>query len=286
MKTKITDFVKQLGRQLLPAQEAWWLLEKLTGLRKSDLLLQENIDLTDLQITTLNEWVSLRVVYKKPLQYILGFVPFCDLEIFVEPPILIPRPETEEWVSWLINKLEPLKDEAFDVLDLCTGTGCIALAIAQSFKQANVVGSDINASAIKLAKKNQSANAVKNVSWMISDLFQALPSSQKFDLIICNPPYASEDEWTKLDEDVRWWEDKKAIVGGTTGNELYEKVITQSKLWLKKESKFTTYTLPNLVLELGIGNEAVERFTQQEYFADVLVHRDMQGVNRWLEARI
>jgi release factor glutamine methyltransferase len=294
MTTLVTDFVKQLSQRLLPAstninvasQEAWWLLEKLTDSRKSELLLQNNLELNDAQITNLNEWVTQRVVFKKPLQYILGTVPFGDLEILVEPPVLIPRPETEEWVNWLINKLEPLKNEFFDVLDLCTGTGCIALSIAKSFEHAKIIGVDINATATKLAQKNQNANSAKNVSWIISDLFKALPPSQKFDLIICNPPYASEHEWTKLDEDVRWWEDKKAIVAGKTGNELYEKVIIESVAWLKPKSKLTTYALPRLVLELGIGNDAVEAIVRQHGFTNVSVHRDLQGVKRWLEARI
>jgi len=143
---------------ILAEQEAWWFLEHATGKTQSALLSDDTITLTPEQQKNLDTWVMQRVKEKKPIQYIIGNVPFCNLEILVKPPILIPRPETEEWVSWLIEQLAPVKDEPLQILDLGSGSGCIGLALAKALPQSTVIGLDKNPQAIELAEKNKYHN--------------------------------------------------------------------------------------------------------------------------------
>ena len=92
-------------------------------------------------------------------------------EIFVEPPILIPRPETEQLTSWLIEKLKKVKNEKLNILDLCSGSGCISLALASALPNAFIVGADINPQAITLAQKNKKHNKIENATFIQSDLY-------------------------------------------------------------------------------------------------------------------
>ena len=192
----MTRLIQQIAKKIATAlgldfdtaeQEAWWILEKITGLSKARLLFLNTQTLTHDQELTLEKIIKQRTDEKMPLQYILGSVPFCNLDILVHPPILIPRPETEEWVHWLINLFAPMHHVPLKILDLCTGTGCIALALAQAFAQSSIIGIDINPDAITRANKNKTHNAITNVTFLISDLYASLTPSQTFHLIVSNP---------------------------------------------------------------------------------------------------
>ena len=113
-------------------QEAWWLLEAVSGQCQAALMQHEVLSLTSEQQKKLEQWLRERVVDHKPLQYLLGSVPFCGVKILVQPPVLIPRPETEEMVSWILETYAAVSREGLAVADLCTGSGCIALALASA----------------------------------------------------------------------------------------------------------------------------------------------------------
>lgn len=286
--TLIAELSKQLQLcsppQEAAAQEAWWLLEKLTDTKKTILLASGSINLSDQQQATLNAWVKQRVIEKKPLQYILGTVPFCDLEIIVQPPILIPRPETEEWVAWLIDKLAVVKDRKFKILDLCTGSGCIALALGKAFANATVIGIDINPEAIALAQKNREHNAITNVTFMLSNLDNGLDASDKFDLIVSNPPYLTDQEYDQLEPGVKQWEDQYALVAPDDGLDFYNRIARLAPFRLSSQSVFFGYGLPSVIVEVGSHTESVKSVFEKCGFGDVRLHRDMQGVGRWVEA--
>ena len=142
-------------------QELWWLIEHITGKRKTQILSRSHQVLTENQAAQLKQCIHEIHVEHKPLQYILGKVPFGDLEILVKQHILIPRPETEEWVLWLINNHKWPKDKPLNILDLCTGSGCIGLQLAKSFPFAMAVGIDSNPTAIVLAEQNKKLNNIK-----------------------------------------------------------------------------------------------------------------------------
>lgn len=288
----IDQLLVELSERLLPCclrpevarQEAWWLLEKLTGKSKGSLIGLRVVQLSDQQHAELEQWVDQRVHEKKPLQYILGTVPFCDLEIIVQPPILIPRPETEEWVTWLIDQLMVIKNHQLKILDLCTGSGCIALALAKAFPQAIVVGIDINPQAIALAQKNKEHNALSNVTFMLSDLDQALDQSESFDVIVSNPPYLTPPEYDQLAPEVKEWEDQYALVAPDDGLSFYYRIAQLAPLRLNKSTMMLQNHLPRLVMELGTHSEPVKSKLEQCGFGDVRLHHDMQGVIRWIAA--
>lgn len=252
-------------------QEAKWLVEYV--LKKS--INSDQINLSDDQLKELEKLISARIDEHKPLGYLLGNVPFCGLLLETCQPILLPRMETEEWSNHLIERLKKSECQKLEILDLCTGSGCIALALAKAFPEAIVTGSDINPKAIKLASKNANLCNIANAKFLLSDLFNSIPEESRFDLIVANPPYISEDEWASLSDDVKLWEDKNALLAENNGLEFYEKIIDQAELWLKPDG------LGWLILEIGHKQaEAVSSLLIKQSFEINQIFTDSFGLPR------
>jgi len=287
-KKNIHDLIAEISQQLsvlglekhATEQEAWWMLEKITSKKHPELLVDVEIAWKNAEATLLQEWLVQRVRDKKPLQYILGSVPFTDLEILVEPPILIPRPETEEMTLWLIEQLKPYKEHTLRVLDICCGTGCIGLAIAKHFPTWQVVGLDIDAQAIALAEKNKMHNNINNCTFGLSNLFDSLVDDS-FDIIISNPPYLAEKEHAVLDDQVKEWEDYKALVAGPEGTEMYHKIVQHAKQFLREGRGY-----PQLVFEIGWEQEVVQQIMHDAGYNNVELFYDLQEKPRWISATL
>ena len=230
-------------------QEAYWLVAKTVNKPTSYLISNRSAPLTAQQEAWLATALNDRITGHKPLGYILGSVPFCSLEIPIEPPILIPRHETEEWVDELIRLIP--HNIPLTVLDLCTGSGCIALAIGKHRPFVSIVGIDILPQAVALAQKNKELLApLPNVTFMESDLYTNL-TSYSFDMIISNPPYLAASEWNDLDAGVRNWESPLALVSDEhDGADLYRRIIQQASQYLAPRNE-QNKNLPELVLEHG-----------------------------------
>lgn len=294
MKHMIHNFIQELAHKLEPiyqhpdeqTQVAWWLLEKLTGQQEALLLAHSTFDLTEEQEETLRNWLHDHVKNHKPLQYILGSVPFDDLEILVAPPTLIPRPETEEWCLALAEQLKRVHNK-LTILDLCTGSGCIALALAKKLPSASIYGTDISDAALSLAEKNAHHNTIRNVTFIKSDFYAQLPSSLRFDCIVSNPPYISSKEWNNLDPMVTQWEDKQALVAEHHGLAAIEKIIAQAPEWLKENNEMAMLNIPQLVIEIGYrqGNN-VKEIMHNHLFKKVHIHKDLEGKDRVVTGRI
>lgn len=211
---------------------AWWLLEHATGKMQAELVAYAP-QLTVEQDAQIRLWISEMVDQHKPLHYILGFVPFLGLEIAVRPPTLIPRPETEAWVADCIAYLAERGFVAPRILDLCTGTGCIALALGRAFPAGQIVGVDIADAALALACENAEKNKIVNVTFLKSDLYAAV-AGQQFDLIVANPPYISAQEHATLDVNVRTWEDPRALVAAHDGYACIERIVYGASHHLKR----------------------------------------------------
>jgi len=289
LQVGIMTLIKDLSRRLAPLiseptiaeQEAWWMLEKLTQKNKARLLLEGEVNLSVQESQMLDSWIIQRVDHKKPLQYILGSVPFAGLDIIVQTPILIPRIETEEWITWLIKKLQPVKDESLDILDLCSGSGCIALALAAAFPKWTITGIDINQKALELANKNKLCSKLENVDFILSNLYQRLNQNKKFDVIVSNPPYLSAEEYRKLTDDVKLWEDPIALQAEQEGLAIYERIIEGAKHYLKEESCLSSVQLPRIIVELGQNPQGVQSLFEQHGFQAIQIHQDMQQKERW-----
>ena len=295
MEIELQHLIKNIKEKLLSVcqtqheaeQQAWWLLEKLTQKSNAQILAKKTLTLSEEQETTLDKWIHQRTVEKKPLQYILEHIPFCNVDIIVQPPILIPRPETENWVSWLIEKLKKLENNNLNILDMCSGTGCIALALAKAFPDSTVIGTDINPQAIELSLKNKQLNKIKNVQFLQSNYYEKIEKNKKFDLIVSNPPYISKEDWELLSDTVKKWEDKKALVAEKNGLAAFEKIIHHIKDYLKENMKFKKFNIPQMIFEIGMGQEnAVKKLLENNNFKNINVFKDLKGINRWITASI
>lgn len=204
LKDAFNEILAQIS-DLYPHQApriASWIVELATGKQALRIVTHPEEPLTLEQVDAVSTILKQLISDRKPLQYILGSVPFLDLELIVRPPLLIPRPETEYLCSWLIEKLEKIP---LTILDMCTGTGCIGLSLAQALPASTVYLVDISPLACTTAQENALKNNITNVTIFQSDLFTNLPQELRFDLIVSNPPYVTEEEWTTLAPEVRLW---------------------------------------------------------------------------------
>lgn len=270
-----------LNNQTSAAQEARWLLAHLLNIEHSGLLTLAKKELREAELFAYTTLLDDRIHRHKPLAYILGAAPFCELTIAVRPPFLIPRHETEELVMHLISLLKPYSHLC--ILDLCTGTGAIALALAQHLPDATIVGSDISNEALTLAEENRQSLGLQNVSFIQSDLYDNIPQ-RFFDLIISNPPYLSQQEWEELSPDVKEWESPLALVGGADGFAVYETIIGDAHKHLT--GRFIDTEVPQLVLEHGAEQQqGLEQYLHAAGFTNCIRWKDSFGKNRAILAR-
>ncbi|HZW60630.1 MAG TPA: peptide chain release factor N(5)-glutamine methyltransferase [Candidatus Babeliales bacterium] len=266
---------------LLCEQYAWWTVETITGKDKATLLLHPDNILTPEQHHTLEQWLYKMIKEHEPIQYLIGSVPFGNVEIIVKSPTLIPRPETEEWTIKLIDQLKKLTNSKLTILDLCCGTGCIAIAIAKALPRAHIIAADIAPHAVELSKKNALHNNTPNVTVLQSDLFASMPSNMKFDLIVSNPPYINPTDWASLDESVTAWEDRQALIADDHGLAIIEKIVMQAPNYLHPTSECLAENIPQLMLEIDYNQgNAVRALMESTYYTHVTIHKDLEGKDR------
>lgn len=294
MNNHIEQIIKSIANKLTTVYEsseqrieiAWRIISIITQKNRAQLLAHDVSILTQEQQTIVDHWLDAMINKHMPLDYLIGQVPFGDLRLFVEPPCLIPRIETEEWCLNLIDQLKPIHNEALTILDLCTGSGCIALALAHALPKSLVYGIDNAPHAITLAQKNARANHINNVVFLYSDLFKQLPQNIQFDLITANPPYIAQDELPSLEKSVTEWEDHHALIAPENGLGVIKQIIDQAAQWLKATTIVKLYT-PQLIIEIGYQQgEAVRTYMYEKNFIDIHVIKDLAGNDRCVSGRI
>lgn len=284
-KLKKIDLIRQQAAKRLygvydrpeqAEQVSSWLLQKLLNKNSTQLLVGGQQGLSEQQSLLLDDWLSQIITLHKPYQYILGTVPFLNLDLLVQAPILIPRAETEWWVDqllkqWSCHELAPLR-----ILDLGTGTGCIALALAKYFKNSQVWAVDLLPAACELAYRNAQLNEVSNITVVQSNLYKSL-RDLKFDLIVSNPPYIPAADYNSLDLSVRNWEDQMALVAPGDDLSCIRQIILQSPNYLLPSS----FNLPRLWLEVDVTQgEAVLALMHQAGFENAQILCDQFGLVR------
>jgi release factor glutamine methyltransferase len=217
-----------------------------------------------------------RLLAMEPIQYIIGKAWFMDLELFVAPGVLIPRPETEELVTWLLENCE---DAPLNIVDIGTGSGCLALSIAKAQPKAAVVGLDISAEALEIARKN-AANLGIAVDFQRMNVLQADEATfQHLDFIICNPPYIPEQERTSMEANVVAHEPALALfVPDSDPLLFYNKVASLSLHWLKPGGELFF----EVHVDFGV---AVLEMMQGLGYADVELRKDMSGRDRMIRGK-
>lgn len=269
------DLLSTYGDHDVALHRAWELMEHATNMNRAQLLMNRNLQLSDAQRADLNRWVDEITIEHKPIHYILGTVPFLNTIITVRPPTLIPRPETEEWCALLIDQLRQRSTPPRTILDLCTGSGCIALALAKAFPCATVIASDIASEALTLARENAQRNDIANVTFLQSDLYAALPK-QTFDLIVANPPYIAPEEYVTLDPSVMDWEDSRALVAQDHGLAIIHEIVEHAAEFLH----LAPDNFPQLWIEIGYQQgSAVSTIFERHNFIPHLL-KDASGNDR------
>ena len=218
--------------------EARLIIENVTGLNYSEMIINDH----DIDINidnNINSIISKRNT-DKPLAYILGHSNFYGLEFNVDDRVLIPRSETEELVKKAIDILKNQEYQPQMVIDIGTGSGAIAVALACNVRNLEVLAIDISSDALELAQENYKSNTGKMyensiIKFLKSDCFNNLDRSllEKFDLIISNPPYIAKDEEDTIDDSVKQYEPHIALFAHDEGFAVYEKIIIESVNWLK-----------------------------------------------------
>ncbi len=209
--------------------EAEELVGRLLGLARAELVLQGERELGAEQAARLDRWIARRRA-GEPLQYVTGRAAFRGLDLEVTPAVLIPRPETEVLVEEVLRALqeERARWPRPAVLDLGTGSGCVALAIAHEFAGADVWGTDVSGAALDLAARNAARLGLADrVRWLQGDWFQALATAEaqaggvpeRFEVVVANPPYIATGEWDALPREVREHEPAEALFSGSSGFE-------------------------------------------------------------------
>ena len=254
----------------LPRHEVERLLGKATGRSRTDLLFA--VPVSDLDRETFIALVGRRRS-GEPLQYLEERIPFGPIEVSVDRRVLVPRPETEQLFELATQALA----EPSVVVDLCTGSGNLALALKHTFPDAVVYATDRSADATAVAEEN-AREAGLEIAVFTGDLFEPLPEHLhgQVDLIVANPPYLAEDEAGDLPVDVRDHEPRMALIAGPTGDEVLAAIAREAFAWL----------VPGGVILCEIsefrGAEALALFAE----LDGVVEKDLAGKDRFVVASV
>lgn len=238
--------------------QARLMVSALLGVDTKALGLHRGMELMREQLVTLSDWIERRK-NREPLQYILGQWSFYGYDFLVNPSVLIPRPETEELCEKAIKAISERGYES--ALDLCTGSGCIAIVLKMETGIA-VTASDISAEAVALAGENAAFYGA-DVEFLTGDLFAPL-RGRRFDIICCNPPYLTKDDMEHLQPELRL-EPRTALDGGPDGLDFYRRIARDYKDYLNPGGE--------LLMEIGASEgEAVLGLVP-----GARLHRDLSG---------
>jgi len=264
---KIREIVNKFSFNIREAQEIICHVLKIDKIQ----LYTENPEITSEQAHTIKSLIERRLK-KEPLQYIIGECYFYNIKIKVGRGVLIPRPETEILVEQVLERQKLIINTGNRILDLCTGSGCIALAIGKNVPEFQIFGIDKSEKAVKYATENKALNNIKNVIFLVGDMFN--PFKEKiFACITANPPYVKTDEISKLQPEIKNYEPLEALNGGEDGLNFYRKIIENAEKYLLNSGL--------IFLEIGQGQaKAVQNIALMSGFNVIEVVKDIAGIDR------
>lgn len=269
MKQLIDNITSQL-LACYPEDEArsmaWWIVEEETGLSRSQLL----YGCKDTTFSAHMQTIIDRLLHFEPIQYIFGHTLWCGLDLKVTPATLIPRPETAELVERILKMSRSQKNE-LSVLDVGTGSGCIAIALKKAHPEWQVTGIDISAEAIKIAKENARRNDVE-VEYEVADIYDF---NGDFDVVVSNPPYICESEKSSMRPNVLEYEPAGALFVPDEDPLKFYRLIAGQHI-----GKF-------LFLEINEAYPAeMEAMLKEQGYTDIKITHDIYGKARIIEARM
>ena len=244
---KTTDFFAGKGVES-PRLNAEQIVGHALGLKRMQLYIQFERLLTEPELEKIRPLVKRRA-QREPLQHILGTVEWGGLTLKSDKRALVPRPETEELLELVLERVKPGEGQTPRVLDLGTGTGALALGIAKAWPAARVTAVDASDEALALARENAAATGLaERVLFLRSDWFSALPADAVFDVIVSNPPYLTDEEVASAEPEVRMHDPRSALVAPDAGLADLKKIIAGAAPRLVSGGL--------LALETGVGQHA------------------------------
>jgi release factor glutamine methyltransferase len=239
-------------------------------------------DTLEEEIRRIFEQAVERRTKREPLQYITGKQEFWGLEFAVSPEVLIPRPETELIIETVLNSLRD-RDKACTLVDLCTGSGCIAVVLASELPAARVIATDKSTKALAVARENASSHDVLDrILFIEGDLtapLESLDIDGQVDIIVSNPPYVRSDDYPTLQPEVKDYEPALALFGGPKGTEVHQRIINAAVRYLKSNGL--------LIMEMGIGQAETlaNNLKEDGRYRSLEILRDLAGIERVIVAR-
>ena len=244
----LADWVGQVERQLVDAElffghgtdsafdEAAWLVMSAAGIDPGAEPVDWQQALSDAQQSAVKQLAERRIETRKPLAYLVKQAWFAGHEFYIDERAIIPRSHLGEWIP---GRFEPWlgRTPVKTVLDLCTGSGCIAVAVALAFPEAEVDAVDISTAVLEVAAINIEQHALgQRIRLLQGDLFHAIAEAVRYDLIICNPPYVSDQSMASLPPE-HCFEPRLALAGGRDGLDFVHRVLTEARRHLKKTGR-------------------------------------------------
>src|SRR4030095_9566086 len=253
-----------------------WTMEHLTGSKKSERMIYKNEKITTGEESQLHQYID-RLMSNEPVQYVLNEAWFCGLKLYVDKSVLIPRPETEELVEWVIDGCRFPIDK-LSILDIGSGSGCIAIALKSRLGKAEVWSCDVSEDALRVAKKNAASLGLDvnffQLDFLNEELRNTLPV---FDIIVSNPPYVSLAESKGMRPNVLNFEPSAALFVPDDDPLVFYKAITDFGL---------THLTPNGYIFVesneAFGKQVAELFHLKGFSS--VIKQDMQGKNRMIKA--
>ena len=278
-KTHFFDSLKNIQDEQEIESFFFILTEYLHNLKRVDVALNPNFELSDAEVEKWNTILA-DLQQEKPIQYITGEAWFYGLRLEVNENTLIPRPETEELVEWIIeSQKSKVQSQKLEILDIGTGTGCIPISLKANLLQANVSAIDISEKALEVAKRNAASNKVE-INFIQTNILEVENLNQHFDVIVSNPPYVRNLEKQEIKKNVLDYEPHLALFVEDTDALLFYRKIAQ--LALKNLS-------PNglLFFEINqyLGKETVE-LLENLGFKNIELKKDIYGNDRMIKCSI
>lgn len=279
---KIKEFRTQFIQELIAifgedeAESFFYLiLEEKQQLKRIDLALQPDLTFSEEEILMWNSILE-QLKLEIPVQYLLGKTSFFGLDFEVNPSVLIPRPETEELVDWIIkNSKSQVESAKIKILDIGTGSGCIAISLAKNIKNAQVFAIDISDKALATAQKNAEINNVE-VNFLNQNILETTDLNQKFDIIVSNPPYVRNLEKQEIKKNVLNSEPHLALfVEDNDALIFYKKIATLAQKNLTQNGE--------LFFEINqyLGQEMIELLGKMN-FKNIELRKDIYGNDRMI----
>lgn len=266
-----SQYLSQKGIES-PRTNAELLLADILQCKRLDLYLSFERPLSEDEVKKFRDYIKRRGNFE-PLQYIVGKVEFCGLELNVNPSVLIPRPETELLIETILNQFS--KEQKLIILDIGSGSGNISIALAANLLQSKIISTDISEEALQVGKENSETHLVSNrIKFVKHDILNNdLNNFPMFDIVVSNPPYVSKESYSTLQNEIKNFEPAVAVTDNKDGFTFYREISSKVSVKLKENGK--------LFFEVAQGQseEVIEIMTNNN-FRNIGVIKDYQNIDR------